>query len=44
MIASGGSLIDTAKQSKEIGAEHIYLMTTFALFPKGVGEFNKAYE
>lgn len=44
MIASGGSLIDTAKQLKERGAEHIYLMTTFALFTKGVGEFNDAYE
>ena len=44
MIASGGSLIDTAKQLKQRGAEHIYLMTTFALFTKGIEEFNKAYE
>lgn len=44
MIASGGSLIDTAKQLKDRGAEHIYLMTTFALFTKGVKQFNKAYE
>lgn len=43
MIASGGSLIDTAKQLKEKGAEHIYLMTTFSLFTKGIDEFNDAY-
>ena len=44
MIASGGSLIDTAKQLKERGAEHIYLMTTFALFTKGIDEFDYAYK
>lgn len=44
MIASGGSLIDTAKQLKERGAEHIYLMTTFALFTKGIGDFDEAYK
>lgn len=43
MIASGGSLIDTAKQLKEKGANHIYLMTTFALFTKGIDVFNDAY-
>lgn len=43
MIASGASLIDTAKQLKERGAEHIYLMCTFALFTKGIENFDKAY-
>ncbi len=43
MIASGSSLIDTAKQLKERGAEHIYLMTTFSLFTKGVDMFDDAY-
>ena len=43
MVATGGSLIDTAKQLKERGAEHIYLMTTFALFTKGVEHFTNAY-
>jgi len=43
MIASGGSLIDTAEQLKCRGAEHIYLMTTFSLFTKGVEVFNDAY-
>lgn len=44
MIASGGSLLDSAKQLKERGAEHIYLMTTFSLFTKGVDNFNEAYK
>lgn len=44
MIASGTSLIDTAKQLKERGAERIYLMTTFSLFTKGVDVFNEAYD
>lgn len=44
MIASGGSLIDTAKQLKEKGADHIYLMTTFALFTNGIEVFEEAYK
>ncbi len=44
MIASGGSLLDSAKKLKDIGANHIYLMVTFALFTKGIDEFDKAYE
>lgn len=44
MISSGVSLIDTAKQLKERGAAHIYLMTTFALFTNGIAMFNDAYE
>lgn len=44
MIASGGSLIDTVEKLKNRGAEHIYLMTTFALFTEGVESFNKAYK
>ena len=43
MIDSGGSIIDTAKQLKEKGANKIYLMTTFALFSKGIDMFNDAY-
>ena len=43
MIASGTSLIDSAKQLKERGANHIYLMTTFALFTRGIDNFNDAY-
>lgn len=44
MIASGSSLIDTARQLKQRGARKIYLMVTFALFTKGIDDFNKAYE
>ncbi len=43
MIASGASLIDSAKQLKERGANRIYLMTTFSLFTKGIDAFNEAY-
>lgn len=44
MIASGSSLIDSAIKLKEKGAEHIYLMTTFSLFTKGIKIFNDAYK
>ncbi|MDO4962777.1 MAG: ribose-phosphate diphosphokinase [bacterium] len=43
MIATGGSLIDSAKRLKERRANHIYLMTTFALFTKGIDKFEEAY-
>ena len=39
MIDSGSSIIDTAKQLKEKGANQIFLMTTFALFSKGIDKF-----
>lgn len=44
MIASGSSLIDSAMQIKDRGANHIYLMTTFSLFTKGIEIFDEAYE
>ena len=44
MIATGGSLISTARELKRRGANRIYIMTTYALFTKGVKEFNEAYE
>jgi len=44
MIDSGDSLLDSANQLKERGASHIYLMTTFGLFTKGVDSFDKAFE
>lgn len=43
IIASGGSLLDTAKQLKQRGAEHIYLMVTYSLFTSGIDKFNEAY-
>ena len=44
MIDSGSSILDTAKQLKELGAERVYLMTTFAFFSKGIEKFNEYYE
>lgn len=44
MIDSGSSILDTAKQLKELGAEKVYLMTTFAFFSKGIEKFNEYYE
>ena len=44
MIDTGSSLIDTAQKLKKRGAEHIYLMSTFALFSKGIGLFKLAYQ
>lgn len=47
MIASGGSMLDTAKTLKENNAEKIFIFTTFALFSDGeksINAFNSAYE
>jgi ribose-phosphate pyrophosphokinase len=44
MIASGGSIIDTAKQLKEMNANRVYLCATFGLFTEGLEKFDKAYE
>lgn len=44
MISSGGSMIDTAKQLKEMNARHVYLCATFGLFTDGMSKFDEAYE
>jgi len=44
MIASGGSILDTARLLKEIGAKRIFLVVTFALFTSGTSKFEKFYE
>lgn len=44
MIASGGSILDTAMSLKKLGVEKIYLMVTFALFTSGVEKFDEYYE
>lgn len=44
MIASGGSILDTAYQLKKLGARRIYLMVTFALFTSGVDKFDEYYK
>ena len=44
MISSGGSMIDTAKQLKEMGAKRVIICTTFGLFTDGFAKFDKCYE
>lgn len=47
MIASGGSILDTATKLKQQGADKIYLITSYALFSDGkesVDAFQEAYE
>ena len=44
MIASGGSMIDTAKQVKAMNAKRVYLCATFGLFTEGLSKFDEAYE
>ena len=44
MISSGGSMLDTAKQLKEMGAKRVIICTTFGLFTDGFSKFDKAYE
>ena len=44
MIDTGGSILDTAKQLKELGVERVYLMVSFAFFSKGIEKFRQFYE
>ena len=44
MIASGGSILDTASSLKKLGVEKVYLMVTFALFTSGVDKFDEYYK
>ena len=44
MISSGGSMIDTAKQLKEMNAKRVYICCTFGLFTDGLDRFDEAYE
>ena len=43
MIASGGSILDTARQLKEMGCRRVFLFSTFGLFTSGFNKFDKAY-
>ncbi len=43
MIASGGSILDSALTLKKLGVEKIYLVVTFALFTEGAEKFNDYY-
>ena len=44
MIASGGSMIDTARQLKEMHAKRVFICCTFGLFTEGLAKFDEAYE
>lgn len=44
MIASGNSIIDTAKRLKKKGAANIYFIASFCLFTNGIEIFDKAFE
>ena len=43
MIASGGSMIDTAKQLKAMKAKRVFVCCTFGLFTEGLAAFDEAY-
>ena len=43
MIASGGSMLDTARQLKEMGANRVLIFSTFGLFTSGLEKFDRAY-
>ena len=43
MIASGGSMLDTARQLKEMGAGRVFIFSTFGLFSSGLEKFDKAF-
>lgn len=44
MVSSGDSLIDVARQLKQLHARRIFACTTFGLFVEGFEAFDKAYE
>ena len=44
MIASGGSMLDVAKQLKERNAGRVFVCTTFGLFTEGFEKFDEYYE
>ena len=43
MIASGGSMLDTAAQLKDMGAGRVFVFSTFGLFTGGLEIFDRAY-
>ncbi len=44
IIASGESMLDSARHIKEMGAKRVFVFATFGFFTSGVANFNKAYE
>ena len=43
MIASGGSILDTARQLRQMGAKRVFLFATFGLFTSGLDAFDRAF-
>ena len=43
MISSGESMLDVAKKLKQLGANRIFVCTTFGLFASGLSVFDEAY-
>ena len=43
MIASGGSMIDTAAKLKSMGAKRVFIFASFGLFTHGLDKFDEAY-
>lgn len=44
MISSGESMLDTARQLKEMHARRVFVCCTFGLFTNGLKAFDEAYE
>jgi len=44
MISSGGSMLDTARQLKQMNARRVFICCTFGLFTDGLAAFDRAYE
>ena len=44
MISSGESMLEVAKKLKGLGANRIFVCTTFGLFASGLDEFDEAYK
>ncbi|NLL64867.1 MAG: ribose-phosphate pyrophosphokinase, partial [Clostridiaceae bacterium] len=44
MISSGGSMLEIARKMKDMNADKVYCVVTFALFTNGLEEFDRAYE
>ncbi len=44
MISSGGSMLDTARQLKQMNARRVFICCTFGLFTDGLDAFDASYE
>ena len=44
MISSGDSVLEIAERVKGMGANRVFVCTSFGLFCEGLGRFDEAYE